>query len=119
MNFNRQQFNAQMSQAIEQSNVNWRRELNQINTAGINAVNQANAINAFNLSNQAMTFLWQEARDNAYWAWMGSQNEQERATKMAMASLTNEQLASQQDADSLSKIGAFVMDFFTKFLPND
>ena len=56
LNYNRNQFNTQNSLAIEQSNVQWRRNLNTANTAGINAVNQANAMNAFNLSNQALSF---------------------------------------------------------------
>ena len=30
-------------------------------------LNQANAMNAFNLSNQGLSFLWQEMRDAAKW----------------------------------------------------
>ena len=41
--------------------------LNTANTAGVNAVNQANAMNSFNLSNQGLSFLWQEMRDAAKW----------------------------------------------------
>ncbi|MEE8598136.1 MAG: hypothetical protein V3S69_01200, partial [Dehalococcoidales bacterium] len=65
--FNRDQFNAKNALAIEQSNVSWRREMNKINTQSQNAVNQANAMNAFNMSNQALTFMWQEMRDAAKW----------------------------------------------------
>lgn len=101
LDFNRDQFNVQNATAIEQSNVQWRRQMNQLNTAGENAVNQANAMNAFNLSNQALTFMWQENRDRAKWAFEGGQNEEERKTRMAIAALGNEAL---KDAKTVSNI---------------
>lgn len=113
LSFQRDQFNAQMSQVIEQSNVDWRRNINQINTAGINAVNQANATNLFNLSNQSLTFLWQEARDNAYWAWMSSENDEERSTKLAMAAMTNEAAKDKVSADTWASLGAFAVELIT------
>ena len=103
LGFNKEQFNVQNSTAIEQSNANWRRQMNQTNTAGINAVNQANAMNQFNLSNQALTFLWQEQRDAAKWANDNNQNEEERKTRLAIAALSNE---SMQDASTLNNIKA-------------
>ena len=113
LTFQRDQFNAQMAQVIEQSNVDWRRNINQINTAGINAVNQANATNLFNLSNQSLTFLWQEARDNAYWAWMSSENDEERSTKLAMAAMTNEAAKDKIEADTWATLGAFAVELIT------
>lgn len=101
LSFQRDSFNTQNALAIEQSNVGWRRQMNQINTAGQNAVNQANAMNKFNLSNQALSFLWQEQRDNAKWANDNAQNEEERKVRMAIAALSNE---SMQDAATLSNI---------------
>lgn len=101
LQFQRDQFNTQNALAIEQSNVNWRRQMNQINTAGENAVNQANAMNRFNLSNQALSFLWQEQRDNAKWANDNAQNEEERKTRMAIAALSNESMS---DATTLNNI---------------
>lgn len=86
----RDQFNSQMSAQIEQSNVNWRRQVNQINTAGVNAVNQANVQNAFNLSNQALTFLWQEMRDNAQWEFQASQADLDRKAQIEASLLANE-----------------------------
>lgn len=108
MLFQRESFNAQMAQLIEQSNVEWRREINTTNTAGINAVNQANATNMFNLSNQALTFAWQAYRDDAYWAWMSSENELERQAKIAMSALTNETMADQNQWDAAVNIGSFI-----------
>jgi ribosomal protein L16 Arg81 hydroxylase len=90
LNAQREQFNAQMSSQIEQSNVNWRRQVNQQNTAGINAVNQANVQNAFNLSNQALTFLWQEMRDKAHWEFQASESEKDRKNQLEATLLANE-----------------------------
>ena len=101
--FAREQFNVQNATAIEQSNATWRRQMNQMNTASENAVNQANAMNQFNLSNQALTFLWQEQRDAAKWANDNTQNEEERRTRIAIAALSNE---SAGDATSLANIKA-------------
>lgn len=88
--FARDQFNAQNATMIEQSNLQWRRQINQMDTAGTNAVNQANAMNAFNLSNQSLTFLWQEMRDEAKWAFEATQNDAQRAAALAQAALSNE-----------------------------
>jgi hypothetical protein len=101
--FARDQFNSKNAVAISQSNAQWRRQMNQMNTASENAVNQANAMNQFNLSNQALSFLWQEQRDGAKWANDNAQNEEERKTRMAIAALSNE---SMQDAQSLANIKA-------------
>lgn len=104
--FQRDQFNAQNAAAVEQSNVNWRRQVNTINTANQNAVNQAEAMNAFNLSNQALTFMWQEYRDSAEWAFNETQNEAERATRVAIAAMGNEAAAAQMEADMWGEIGS-------------
>jgi hypothetical protein len=106
--FQRDQFNAQMYSQIEQSNVTWRRQINQIDTAGANAVNQANAINAFNLSNQALTLLWQDLRDSASWAFTAGESEQERSTRLAIAALSSENQKAQLSADAWSAAGSFV-----------
>ena len=74
----RSQFNAQNATAIAQSNVSWRRQMNQINTAGQNQVLQQNAMNAFNLSNKALSDLWQETRDEAQWTMQATQDELQR-----------------------------------------
>lgn len=106
--FQRESFNATMYNAIEQSNVQWRRQMNQIDTAGLNAVNQANAINAFNLSNQALTLMWQDLRDSASWAFQAAENDQERNTRMAMAALTNESNADRLETDTWAALGSWV-----------
>jgi hypothetical protein len=76
--FQRDQWNKANQTAIMQSNVEWRRKANTIDTAAQNAVNQQNAQNAFGLSTQAMTFMWQELRDQASYVFQGEQNEAQR-----------------------------------------
>ena len=58
----RERFNVQNQQIIDQSNTNWRRQINTANTASINAANQTNAQNLLNISNFAMSSLWQQWR---------------------------------------------------------
>ena len=116
--FNREQFNVQNATAIEQSNVNWRRQINQANTAGINAVNQANAMNQFNLSNQALTFLWQEQRDNAKWAYESSENEEERKVRMAIAALSNESMADATSAANITSLAKAAAGLFDSWMSN-
>ena len=112
LEFNKNQFNTQNSNLIEQSNVQWRRNLNTANTAGINAVNQANAMNSFNLSNQGLSFLWQEMRDAAKWEYESAQNAEERQTNLAIAALGNEAADSQGRAETLKTLGGFGIDIW-------
>ncbi len=112
LGFQREQFNAQNATAISQSNVNWRRQMNQMNTAAENAVNQANAMNQFNLSNQALTFLWQEQRDAAKWANDNVQNEEERRVRMAIAALSNESMADAKSLENIKTLAGAAVSIF-------
>lgn len=112
MDFQRDQFNIQNATAIEQSNVNWRRQTNQMNTAGQNAVNQANAMNKFNLSNQSLSFLWQEQRDNAKWANDNAQNDEERKTRMAIAALGNESMTDSKTMSNITTLAKTAISIF-------
>ena len=107
LSFNRDQFNTQNSNLVEQSNVKWRRDLNTANTAGVNAVNQANAMNSFNLSNQGLSFLWQEMRDAAKWEYDSANNEADRKANIAIAALGNESVADQSKAEFIKSLGEF------------
>ena len=60
--FDRDKFNVANAQAIEQSNLAWRRQVNTLNTAAANQVAMQNSQNAFNMSSQAQAFLWQELK---------------------------------------------------------
>ena len=83
----RQQFNQQNQRVIDQSNVEWRRTINTANTTITNAANQLNAQNLLNLSNFALSALWQGWRDEAAWVNTSSQNEESRAHNLAVAAL--------------------------------
>tara|TARA_Y100000022_G_scaffold168608_1_gene153809 strand:- start:44 stop:349 length:306 start_codon:yes stop_codon:yes gene_type:complete len=100
---------------LNKSNVQWRRQTNTANTAGQNSVNQANAMNAFNLSNQGLSFLWQEMRDAAKWEYEAAENDADRAATLANAALGNEAVADKNRADLIKTIGGFALDIWDKF----
>lgn len=63
--FMRDQFNASMYAQIQNSNVEWTRNINTIDTAAENTVNQINAANKFGMSMKALDFFMQDMRDSA------------------------------------------------------
>ena len=90
LDYQRDQWNAANAQAVEQSNVAWRRQANTIDTAAKNAVNQQNSMNAFNLTRDSQNALWQELRDNATYDWQGGQNQLDRLSRMLSTALSND-----------------------------
>ena len=86
----REIWNATNAQAVEQSNVEWRRKSNTIDTAAQNAVNQQNAQNAFAISQQAQSQLWQEVRDVANRNFTRELTQNERAMAMINSALSSE-----------------------------
>jgi hypothetical protein len=105
-------FNTQNAIAIEQNNLQWRRDANKIDTAAENAINQANAMNALNLSNQSLAFLWNEMRDNAKMQWEGGERADDRKHQLAIAALGNEQAASEDKYGLWKTVGSFAYDLF-------
>ena len=108
----RNKFNTQNANLVEQANVQWRRQLNTANTAGQNAVNQANAMNSFNMSNQGLSFLWQEMRDAAKWEYESAQNYEERQANVTIAALGNEAASDASKAGVLKTLGEFALDIW-------
>ena len=110
----RQQFNVNNQKEIDQSNVVWRRAINTANTAAVNAANQANAQNVLNLSNWALSSLWQQWRDEASWVNTSSENMENRNHNLAMAAMersTAFELQDQASKDALYQlIGKFGFD---------
>jgi len=96
----REQFNVQNQREIDQSNVVWRRAVNTANTAAVNAANQADAQNLLNLSNWALSSLWQQWRDEASWVNTSSENTQNRNHNLAMAALERGTAVDLQNAKS-------------------
>ena len=69
-------------------------------------------MNSFNMSNQGLSFLWQEMRDSAKWEYEAAQNAQERQTNLAIAALGNEAVSDAARASTLSTLGGFGLDIF-------
>ena len=90
IDFQRDQWNQQNSQAVEQSNVNWRRQTNMAETAAQNAANQLQAQQLFQLSQQEQAFLWQQLRDEATYYRQQYESEQQRKTTLYATALANE-----------------------------
>lgn len=83
----RQKFNANMGFAIDQSNVQWRRQINTANTAVQNETNRINVQNAFNASQTALNQLWQQYRDNATFNFTAAESKLQRDHDMAVKAL--------------------------------
>ena len=83
----RQKFNSDNQRTIDQSNVTWRRAINTANTTATNATNQLNAQNLLELSNYALSNLWQQWRDEASWVNSASETSANRAHNAALAAL--------------------------------
>tara|TARA_R100000152_G_C6782061_1_gene218191 strand:+ start:1333 stop:3291 length:1959 start_codon:yes stop_codon:yes gene_type:complete len=112
-----EKFNANNSLIVDQSNVKWRRNVNTANTSIQNAANQINAQNYYNMSNAALSNIWQEYRDEAAFVYQSSQNDMDRAFNYAMATLeaetTMEQLNVQIAQRNAEKLGGFITAILT------
>jgi len=112
----RERFNVANQQVIDQSNTNWRRQINTANTAAVNAANQTNAQNLLNISNFAMSSLWQQWRDEASWTNEAAQNNLNRLHNMAVAALERQtafDIADKESRDNLfSILGSFAAGIF-------
>ena len=115
----REKFNVENQRVVDQSNVTWRRSINTANTAAINAANQADAQNLLNISNFALSALWQQWRDEASWINTASENSKERAHNIAMSALEREAELDLLDEASKSElngiIGAIGVEIFKDF----
>jgi len=113
----RQRFNVENQRLVDQSNVTWRRSINTANTASINAANQTDAQNLLNISNFALSALWQQWRDEASWVNTSSENSADRAHNIAMAALERESelalLDEQSQGQLNSIIGAIGLEIFS------
>jgi len=113
----RQRFNVENQRLVDQSNVTWRRSINTANTASINAANQTDAQNLLNISNFALSALWQQWRDEASWVNTASENSKDRAHNVAMAALEREtelELLDEQSQGQLNSIiGAIGLEIFS------
>jgi len=105
MRDNREKFNANMQYAIDQSNVQWRRQVNTADTAVQNETNRINVQNQFTASQNALNNLWQKYRDNAAWNFQKNESYLQRQHEvgiMAMEFANTKSLYSQQQKDQLA-----------------
>ena len=106
--FERDKFNTANAQQIEQSNLAWRRQANTINTAAANQVAMQNAQNAFNMTSQAQSFLWQELRDQADFAFRASEGEENRKAQLYATALANESDSAKNWDSTLKSVGTLI-----------
>ena len=115
--FARNQWNAQNAAVVEASNVQWRRQTNLVNTAAQNQINMQNAMNAFNLSNQSMSFLWQELRDQADFDWRSAENTKAQITQLQATAIANEGALAEKSRkttdDLISLVNGIVKDYYS------
>ena len=105
MRDNREKFNANMQYAVDQSNVQWRRQINTADTAIQNETNRINVQNQFNASQNALNNLWQKYRDNAAWNFQKTESYLQRQHEvgiMAMEFANTKELYNQQQKDELA-----------------
>jgi hypothetical protein len=98
----RDQWNAANTQAVEQANVNWRRQSNTIDTAAANAANQQNVQNAFGISSMEQAQLWQQLRDEASYVRQSYEAEETRKADLYRTAIGNEAGASGEKGSSSS-----------------
>jgi len=102
--FQRDQWNASNAQAVEQSNVQWRRQANLADTAAQNSANQQNAQIAYNLTSQEQTQLWQQLRDEAAYIRQNFENEQQRKAQMLATAIGNEKVFKSDNTTKVSDL---------------
>ena len=96
----RDTWNAANAQAIEQSNVSWRRQANTADTAAANASNQQNVQNAYNISALDQTQLWQQLRDEAAYVRQSFENNEQREAQLIATAIGNESATSSKDTST-------------------
>ena len=108
-----EQFNVANAQAVEQSNVEWRRKANLADTAATNAANQQQAAFQFDLNKTSLAQAWQSLRDQANFDFQEYQTDKERKISAINAILSNEAFMT-EDVYAGERLKLFkAMDFFT------
>ncbi len=90
-----EQFNTANAQAVEQSNIEWRRKVNLADTAATNAANQQQAAFQFDMNKTALSQAWQSLRDQANFDFQEYQTNQERKISAINSILGNEAFMTQ------------------------
>ena len=112
LDFQRDQWNAANKQAVQQSNVNWRRKTNLADTAAANAINQQNVQNAYGLTSSALSFLWQELRDQASFDFQFADNTATRKNNAMIAAASAEGDAAKNWSSNYNNVASIVDNIF-------
>jgi len=107
----RDQWNAANAQAIEQSNVQWRRQANTADTAAANAANQQNVQNAYNISALDQTQIWQTLRDEAAYVRQAYENNEQREAQLIATAIGNESGAAKDSTTSTSALLQLIRNY--------
>ena len=67
-----------------------------------------NAQNAFNMTSQAQSFLWQELRDQADFAFRASEGEENRKAQLYATALANESDSAKNWDSTLKSVGTLI-----------
>ena len=107
----RDQWNAANAQAVEQSNIQWRRQANTANTAAANAANQTNVQNAYNISALDQTQMWQTLRDEASYIRQAYENNEQREAQLIATAIGNESGAAKDTTTSTSSLLQLIRNY--------
>lgn len=100
----REKFNANMAFAIDQSNVQWRRQINTAETALQNETNRINVQNQLNITQTALNQLWQKYRDVSSWNFTKGESNLQRQHEvgiMAMEFANSKEVYDKEQKDSI------------------
>ena len=100
----REQWNASNAQAVEQSNIEWRRKANTIDTAAQNSANMLNAQQTHQLTAAEQAMIWQLLRDEASYNRTAYENDQQRRTSLYATALANETSAGKDSKNSVNSL---------------
>ena len=98
-----EQWNAANAQAVEQSNVAWRRSANTAETAAQNAANQQTASFQFDMDKTTQTQMWQSLRDTAAFNFQAGQADIDRKVNVLNAALSNAEFMTSKNSDAINK----------------
>tara|TARA_R110000824_G_scaffold244283_1_gene433013 strand:+ start:1 stop:975 length:975 start_codon:yes stop_codon:yes gene_type:complete len=98
-----EQWNAANAQAVEQSNITWRRGANTAETAAQNAANQQSAAFQFDMDKVTQGQMWQTLRDTAAFNFQKDQSTVDRKVNVLNAALQNEGFMTATDPATVRK----------------
>tara|TARA_A100001391_G_scaffold145919_2_gene103526 strand:+ start:3886 stop:5376 length:1491 start_codon:yes stop_codon:yes gene_type:complete len=112
----RDKFESNMGYAIDQSNVEWRRNINTQETAIQNETNRINVQNLYNATTTQLNNLWQKYRDNAAWNFQKSESEAQRRHEIAMLAMEFSNSNELYDKEQRDAIGEAVGDWLASWI---